>query len=38
MNKYFHEDMTANEARTLLYTLADKKKNEELEEIRKTLK
>ncbi len=35
MNKYFHEDMTVNEARTLLYTLADKKTKEEMEEIKK---
>ncbi|WP_322184417.1 hypothetical protein [Neglectibacter caecimuris] len=33
MNKYFHEDMTANEARTLLYTLVDQKTKEEMEEV-----
>ncbi len=33
MNKYFREDMTVNEARTLLYTLADQKTKEEMEEV-----
>ena len=33
MNKCFHEDMTANEARTLLYTLVDQKTKEEMEEV-----
>ena len=33
MKKYFREDMTVNEARTLLYTLADQKTKEEMEEV-----
>ena len=33
MNKYFREDMTVNEARTILYTLVDKKTKKEMEEV-----